>query len=546
MIRWLNSESLQFLSQGYLLPEQTLEERIEIISEAAESRLGIKGFKTKLVEAISKGWISPSTPIWANFGTNRGLPISCFSTYVPDSIQGILESTSEVGMMSKLGGGTSIYMGDVRGRGEPITGNGTSNGSKSFLPLFQTTTTVISQGGTRRGYLAAYIDIFHPDIQEWLNIRSEGDDIQQMNWGVCVPNWWLEEMKNGNVEKRKIWAKVIQKRFDTGMPYIFFNDNANTGESVPEVYRDKDLIKNSNLCAEIFLPLNERESFVCNLASLNDHFYEEWKDTDVVETMTFFLDAVMSEFIEKAEKIPFMERPAFFAKNHRALGIGRLGYHSFLQEKMIPFESLEARNWNIKIQKQIFEQSYEASKKLAEMFGEPEVLKRVGRRNTTLIALPPTTSTAFILGESQSIEPWMTNYMIKGLAKGKFLVKNKILERLLKEKGKNTEEVWENIKINHGSVLKLDFLSDKEKNVFKTAKEINQEEIIIQAAQRQKYIDQGQSLNLFISSDKTAKDLNFLILKANDMGIKSLYYQHSINAAQILTKEIISCASCEG
>lgn len=546
MIRWLNEYSQQFLEKDYLLPDQTVEQRIKIIGDTAENILNINGFSNKIVDYISKGWISPSTPIWANFGTDRGLPISCFTSYCPDSTSGILSTVAEIGMMSKYGGGTGVYMGAIRSRGSFITGNGTSNGSKSFLPLIQSTTNVISQGGTRRGYIAAYIDIFHGDMDEWLNIRGEGDEIQQITWGVCVPTWWLNEMREGDKSKQKIWAKVIQKRFETGLPYIFYNDNANDGESVPEVYKGKNRIKCSNLCSEIFEPIDENESFVCDLASLNDLYYEEYKDTDCVEVITFLLDAVMSEFINKAEHIPFFNRAVRFAVRHRALGIGRLGYHSLLQSKMIPFESLEARNINLQIQKHIFEKAHEASVKLASLYGEPDELKGIGRRNTTLIALPPTTSTAFILGQgSQSIEPWMSNYMIKDLAKGKFVIKNKFLEILLKSKEKNTDDVWESIKINHGSVLHLDFLSDKEKFVFKTAKEIDQNEIILQASHRQKYIDQGQSLNLFISSDKTAKDVNALMLKAHDLGLKSLYYQHNINKAQLLTKQL-TCVNCEG
>jgi ribonucleoside-diphosphate reductase alpha chain len=545
-IKWLNEASQQFLEGGYLLPGQTVEERLKVIGDRAEEILGIEGFSTKVQQYIANGWISLSTPIWSNFGTDRGLPISCFSSVAPDSVDGILSTVAEIGTMSKHGGGTGLYMGDVRPRGAEIRGNGTSNGTKSFLELFQTCTGVISQGSTRRGYLAAYIDIFHKDIEEWLNIRSEGDTIQHLTWGVCVPTNWLNEMKGGDEQKRKVWAKVIQKRFETGLPYIFFTDNANNGESTPEVYKGKDLIKASNLCAEIALPSNDEESFVCDLSSLNDLYYEEWKDTDCVEVVTFLLDAAMTEFIEKASNIKFFDRAVNFSKRHRALGIGRLGYHSFLQSKMVAFESLEARNWNIQIQKTIKEQAYAASEKLAQMFGECEVTKGTGRRNSTLIAIAPTTSSAFILGQvSQSIECWNSNYFIKDLAKGKFVIKNRYLESLLESLGKNTPDVWDSIKKNHGSVLHLDFLSDQQKRVFLTGKEVSQDEVILQASHRQKYIDQGQSLNLYIDSSKTAKDVNALMLKAHDLGLKSLYYQHNFNAAQLLTKELLTCASCE-
>ncbi len=545
-ISWLNDYSKQFLEQDYILPGQTVEQRIDEIGKTAEDILGIEGFGEKVATYIKKGWISPSTPIWTNFGNLRGLPISCFNTYCPDSIEGILSNVSEVGMMSKYGGGTAVYMGDVRGRGTSITDNGVSNGSKSFLELFQSTTNTISQGGTRRGYVSAYTDIFHDDIEEWLNIRGEGDTIQQITWGVCVPTWWLSEMREGDAAKRKIWAKVIQKRFETGMPYIFYTDNANNSDTVPEVYRGKGKIKNSNLCSEVMLPVDIDESFVCDLASLVDLRFDEWKDTDCVEVITFLLDAVMTDFINKAKNIKFFERAVRFAERHRAIGIGRLGYHSLLQSKMIPVESLVARNLNILIQKTIRDQAYAASAKLAELYGEPEMLKGIGRRNTTLITLPPTTSTAFIMEQlSQSIEFLKSNYMIKDLAKGKFVIKNVYLEKLLEEKGYNTDDIWDSIKKNHGSILHLDILSDNEKLVFKTASEIDQNEIIVQAAHRQRYIDQGQSLNLFIGSDKTAKDVNELMLKAHDMGLKSLYYQHNVSAASTLAKQL-NCASCEG
>jgi ribonucleoside-diphosphate reductase alpha chain len=544
-IRWLNKNSKQFLEKDYLIPGQSVADRIKVIGDTAEKILGIEGFSAKVQEYISKGWISPSTPIWTNFGTNRGLPISCFGSYIPDSIQGILQTTSEVGTMLKNGGGTSGYFGAIRGRGELIQSNGTTHGSKPFLGLFEQLANVINQGSVRRGYFSGYVDIFHKDIEEWLTIRGEGDPIQHLTWGVCVPDWWLNEMEAGDKAKRKLWAKVIQKRFETGLPYILFTDNANKGESVPDVYRGKNLIKASNMCAEIMLPSDDNNSFVCDLASLNDLYYDEWKDTDCVEVCTFLLDATMTEFIEKASKITYFERAVNFARDHRALGIGRLGYHSYLQSKMIPFESLEARNINFNIQKDIYEKALEASKKLATLFGECKWTEGTGRRNTSLIALPPTTSTGFIFQVSQSIEPWNSNLFTKDLAKGKFIVKNRELEKLLKKYDKNTDEVWESIKINHGSILHLDFLSDLEKNVFKTAKEIDQNEIIVQAAARQKYIDQGQSLNLFISSDKKAKDVNALLLKAHKLGIKSLYYQHNVNAAQILTRQLLSCTSCE-
>ena len=263
-IRWLNEYSKQFLEKDYLLPGQTVENRLKVIGDAAELILKENhselwdGYSQKLQSYIAKGWISLSTPMWTNFGTDRGLPISCFSSYFGDSVQSILETNCEIGVMTKYGGGTSGYFGGIRSRGSVIKNNGSSNGTIPFLEYTQSTTNVISQGSTRRGYFAGYIDIYHGDFSEWLNIRSEGNPLQHITWGVCIPDWWLSQMEAGDIDKRKMWAKVIQKRFETGLPYIFFNNNANNGESTPECYKGHDYIKSSNLCTEIMEYLDEK------------------------------------------------------------------------------------------------------------------------------------------------------------------------------------------------------------------------------------------------------------------------------------------------
>jgi ribonucleoside-diphosphate reductase alpha chain len=543
--RWLTPESQTFLERDYLLTGQTLDQRVDIICAEAERRLGIKDFAKKFKENIQKGWYSLSTPVWTNYATNRGLPISCFGSYVDDNMESILHNIAEVGMMTKMGGGTSAYFGKLRPRGSEIKDNGQSAGSVHQMQLFDKLITVVSQGKTRRGNFAAYLDIDHEDIMEFLTIRGEGSPIQDLSFGVCVPSQWLKEMKEGDAQKRKVWAKVLQIRAEFGYPYIQFTDNANN--NTVDVYKDKNKkIYASNLCSEIMLPSNNEESFVCCLSSMNLLHFDEWYETDAVKMMVYFLDTVMEEFIEKASKIKFMERAVNFAKNHRALGLGRLGWHSYLQSKMIPFESLEAKLYNVKIAKFIKEQSYEASAELAQMFGEPEMLKGYGRRNTTLNADAPTKSSAFILGQvSESNEPAKANYYIKDLAKIKFTVKNTHLEALLIEKEKNTQEVWNSILMNAGSVQHLEFLSDHEKLVFKTFAEISQREVIIQASQRQKYIDQGQSLNLMVHPSIPTKDVNSLMLEAEELGIKALYYQYSVNAAQAFTRDILNCVSCE-
>ena len=544
---WLNDDSRLFLERGYLLPGQSAEDRIRQIATAAEKRLGLtNGFAEKFEDYLSLGWYSLASPIWANFGLPRGLPISCFGSYVDDTMESILGKTAEVGMMSKMGGGTSGYFGDLRSRGSDITSGGKSNGPVHFMELFETVTNVVSQSNVRRGSFAAYLPIEHPDVEEFLRIRSDGNPIQNMSIAVTVSDEWMTSMIDGDKEKRRIWGKVIQKRFESGYPYIFFSDNVN--EVAPEVYKDKRMrIHASNLCSEIALSSSPDESFVCDLSSMNVLHYDEWKNTDAVEVLTYFLDAVMSEFIEKVEKIPFM-RPAYnFASRQRALGIGILGWHSYLQSKMIPFESLEAKLLNTSIHKNIRDASLKASKEMAVTYGEPELLKGYGRRNVTLMAIAPTTSSSFILGQvSPSVEPLNSNYFVKDLAKGKFTYRNPYLAEVLQKHGKDDRETWQSILVTGGSVQHLAFLSDTEKAVFKTFGEISQKEIIIQAAGRQKYIDQGQSINLMIHPKTPPKDVNQLLIFAWESGVKTLYYHRGTNPAQELSRNLLTCASCEG
>lgn len=555
-MKWLNENSRKFLDNGYLIEGVTPEQRIREIADNAEKILGIEGFSDKFYNYMSRGFYSLSTPVWSNYGTDKGLPISCFGSNIQDNMGSILYNQSEVGMMSKFGGGTSGYFGNLRHRGALITNNGHSHGSVHFMQLFESIVNVVSQGSTRRGRFSPYLPIEHPDIQEFLNIGTEGDLIQELTHGVTVTNQWLEEMIAGDSEKRATWAKVLQRRGEVGYPYIFFTDNVN--DFLVDVYKDLGLtVNHSNLCTEITLPNDEKWSFVCCLSSMNLLEYDKWKDTDAVETMIYFLDSVMTEFITKLEELrdsdnsedrmsfTFMERAYNFAKDHRALGLGVLGWHSFLQSNMIPFESLEASKHNAWIFRNIQEKSLKASKELAEMFGEPEILKGYGRRNTTLNAIAPTTSSAFILGQvSQSIEPIWSNAYVKDLAKARVTIRNPYLKEVLAGYDKDTREVWNSIREHDGSVQHLDFLSDHEKDVFKTFSEINQYAIIEQASIRQQFIDQSQSLNIMVNPTVPAKEINDLMLYAWRNGIKTLYYQHGTNAAQQFSKDKL-CTVCE-
>ncbi len=554
---WLTDYSRQFLASGYLSKGETPEERIKAIADKAEKILNIAGFSDKFYYYMSKGFYSLASPVWSNFGKERGLPISCFGSNVDDDMGNILYTQSEVGMMSKLGGGTSGYFGHIRHRGAEVKDNGVASGAVHIMQLFESMVDVVSQGSVRRGRFSPYLPVEHNDIEEFLDIGTEGNPIQELTHGVSITDEWMQKMIDGDSDKRKIWAKIIQRRCEIGYPYIFFKDKANN--SAPDVFRDKNLTINaSNLCTEIMLPSNTNWSFVCVLSSINILHYDKWKDTDAVETMVYFLDAVISEFLTKLERYKdsennddkqtflFMQRAYNFAKENRALGMGVLGWHSLLQSKSLPFDSQDAFDLNSKVFKLIKYKSYKASTELAEKFGEPKTLKGYGRRNATLNAIAPTTSSAFILGQvSQGIEPIWSNIYVKDIAKVKTTIKNPFLVQLLSNKDSNKKEVWDSIREHDGSVQHLDILTDHEKSVFKTYSEIDQMDIIYQAANRQNHIDQGQSLNIMVHPDMSPKEINKIHIKAWKLNIKSLYYQHSMNAAQKF-KQKKECESCEG
>ena len=545
---WLNDESRRFLSRGYLLEGETAEGRIRQIAEKAEEYLGVEGFADKFYTYMGRGYFSLSSPVWANYGLDRGLPVSCFGSYIEDTMGSILYTHAENGMLMKGGGGTSGYFGALRHRGAKITNSGESNGAVHFMQLYDTLANVVSQGNVRRGYFSAYLPIEHPDAEEFLDIGTEGNPIQGLTTGITVSKEFINRVFDGDKAARKLWAKVLKRRSEVGFPYIFFSDNVNNNR--PKVYKDKDMkIYASNMCSEIALPSNADETFTCVLSSINLLHWDELKETDAIETLTMFLDTVVTEFVKKTEGKTYYERSHNFAKRHRALGLGVLGWHSYLQSKLISFESQDAARINVEIAKVMAEKTHAASVRLAQMFGEPEVLKGYGRRNTTTMAIAPTKSSSTILGQvSQSIEPEFSNYYVKDLSKTKMTVKNPYLKKHLQSIGKDTAEVWESIRLADGSIQHLDFLEDKIKNVFKTFAEISPYTIIDQASVRQEYIDQAQSLNLMIPPDMPVKEINALYMYAHGMGIKSLYYQYSMSQAQVLSRKkaaIESCAVCE-
>lgn len=545
---WANKYSRRFLSKDYLDEGVTVEQRIRQIADRAEEILGIEGFSDKFENYAALGYYTLATPVLINFGNDKGFPVSCFGTYMPDDTIGILRSVAEIGVMSKMGGGTSAYFGDLRPRGSAIKNGrgGVTDGPIPFMGLVQGTTDVISQGASRRGSSAVYMDVTHPDFPDMLQFRSEGNNIQTLSFGACISREWMSEMKAGDKAKRKLWGDIIKCRFKTGYPYILFTDNIN--DQAPQVYKDKGLkIRASNLCSEICLSSDEENSFVCVLSCLNLVHWDEIKETDAIETLIYFLDAVNEEFIQKADGIPYMERAVNFAKTQRALGAGVFGWHHFLQSKNIAFESLEARMLNIEIFSTFRERADKATQELAVLYGEPELLKGYGRRNVTTMANPPTTSSAAYMGfTSQSVEPETAVAYIKRLAKGVYEVRNPYFSELLDKLGKNTDEVWQSILLHGGTVDHLDFLTQHQKEVYNTFAGISQKEIIIQQADRQPYQDQTTSLNLAIPHNAKPKDVSDLLILAEENGVKSVYYQISTSPTQGVVRDIVSCKSCEG
>ena len=543
--RWLNEDARTFLSRGYLIDGITPEERVRQIADKSESILGIDGFANKFEDYMSRGWFSLSTPVWTNFGLDRGLGISCFGVTIADEMQDILRAAGEIGMLSKFGGGTAGYFGDLRPRGAKIKDNGVSSGAVHFMEIFQAVSNTVNQGNSRRGHFAAYLPIEHQDYSEFLQAKSEGHPLQDISIAVTVSDEFMEKLVERDTDAEERWVKLIQKKFETGYPYVLYTGNVNKNK--PQVYKDKGMIiKHSQMCIEIMEYTDDKKSFTCCLSSMNLEYYDEWKDTDAVEVLTYFLDSVLTDFIQRAKDIPFLEKVVRFANEHRSIGLGVLGYHTFLQSKNIAFESISARAYNKQIFKLINDKSLKASKELAVLYGEPEMLKGYGERFTTRLAIAPTTSSSFILGQvSPSIEPLNSNYFLKDLAKGKFVYRNPFLDKLLTQKDKNNEKVWKSILTHGGSVQHLEFLTDDEKFVFKTFGEISQLEIVTQAADRQRYIDQSQSLNLMIHPETPVHEVHALMIEAWKLGVKSLYYQRSANLAQEVGRDLMNCVMCE-
>lgn len=550
---WMQEPGFQTLLGGYLLFQETPKGMYRRVAKSAASYYKGKEeyYETKFFDSMWKNWLCIASPIAANLGTNRGLPISCNSIHVGDSVDSIFTKSHELAMLSKNGAGVGIYLGDIRGRGASIKGNGKSEGVIPWTKCFDSTTVAVSQGSTRRGASAVYLPIEHVDIEEFINIRRPTGDVNRrclnLNHGICITDQWMNEMLAGDEIKRSLWKEVLKARVETGEPYLFFTDNVNNQN--PECYKAKGLdVKTSNICTEIFLKTDPDHSFVCCLSSLNLTKWDEWKDSDLPQIATRFLDAVLEEYIIKSEGAPGLEASRRSAIKGRAIGIGVLGWHTLLQMNDLPFDSFGAMMLNSQIFKTIRDKAELETMELAKELGEPEWCQGFNRRNTHLMAVAPTVSNSLISGgHSAGIEPIAANMYAQKGSKGTFIRKNHTLQKVLIDLGQNTQEVWKSINENNGSVQHLDCLSDHQKEVYLTAREINQHAIIKQAAQRQKFIDQGQSINLFFAANASAKYIHEVHIESWKLGIKSLYYfrTEGVIKGDMASRSKDDCQSCE-
>lgn len=550
---WMGEEGYKTLQGGYLLPDETPRMMYDRVARAAAKyQLDPAYWGRKFFDAMWKNWLCPASPVLSNLGTTRGLPISCNSNHVGDSVDSIFGKAHELAMLSKNGAGVGIYLGDVRGRGASIKGNGKSEGIIPWCKVYDSTIISVSQGSTRRGAAAVYTGIRHNCIDEFINLRRPTGDMNRrclnLNHGISITDEFMESIKAGSVADRQTWQEILKARVETGQPYMLFIDNANRAN--PECYVKNGLkVYTSNICTEIMLTTDVDHTFVCCLSSLNLVKWDEWKDTDTVEISVRFLDAVISEYIEKARGEPGLEPSIRSAEKGRAIGIGVLGWHTLLQSRMIPFDSFDAMMLNGQIFRTMKTKAESATKELALELGEPEWCKGFGRRNTHLIAVAPTVSNSTISGgHSAGIEPIPANILSQKSAKGTFIRKNPTLEKALEVMGMNTPEVWKSINEQSGSVQHFNWLSADEKAVFLTAREINQYAIIKQAAQRGKFIDQGQSVNLFFGSNADPKYIHGVHMAAWEEGLKSLYYLRTegVLRGDLASRSKEECAACEG
>jgi ribonucleoside-diphosphate reductase alpha chain len=572
---WGNNEIyIKTISKTYLQSGEKPKDAYWRVATAVAKRLEKPQLATKFFDYMWKGWLCLATPVLANTGTDRGLPISCFGIDVGDSIYEIGSKNLELMLLAKHGGGVGIGINMIRPAGTKITGNGTSDGVVPFCKIYDSTILATNQGSVRRGAASVNIKIEHKDFEDFLEIREPKGDVnrQSLNLHQCVviSDRFMKKLEEGEPDARRKWGKLLQKRKATGEPYIMYKGNVNKAN--PEMYKKNGLkVHMTNICSEIVLHTDEQHSFVCCLSSLNLAKYDEWKDTDLVYTSTIFLDGVLEEFIQRAKNLKGFENSVRSAERGRALGLGVLGWHTYLQQKGLPFEGLQAQFETRKIFSQLKIESERASRWLATEYGEPLWCKESGMRNTHLRAVAPTVSNSKLSGNvSSGIEPWAANVFTEQTSKGTFIRKNPELKKVLKKIGFDTKETWDKILADGGSVMGLDFLDEwcyvdgkivecKEvegeakhkctsvKDVFKTFKEINQLDLVRQAGVRQQYIDQAVSLNLAFPAIADPKWINQVHLEAWKQGVKTLYYMRTESvlrgdiAQQAMNPDCVSC-----
>jgi ribonucleoside-diphosphate reductase alpha chain len=549
---WMDEVGVATISKGYLLPDETPKKAYRRVAKSISERINRPDLENKFFKYIWNGWIGLASPVLSNTGTDRGLPISCFGIDTPDSVRGIGLTNAELMKLTALGGGVGISTSRIRPRGTTITGNGKSEGVVPWCKIYDSAIIATNQGSVRRGAASVNLDINHPDIKEFMQIRRpKGDPNRQclnLHQCVVVDDAFMRRLQDRDSKAMEIWLDILKTRVETGEPYIMFKDNVNKNNPLAYAMNNLDVTM-TNICTEITLHTDEEHSFICCLSSLNLAKYDEWKDTDVVETAIRFLDGVMQEFIDKSNGKDSMIRTYRHAQKGRALGLGVMGWHSFLQKKGLPFNSIASTAWTHTLFSDIRSKAEATSRELAQEYGEPTWCKGTGMRNTHLLAIAPTVSNSRLNNCSAGIEPIPANIYTFNGAKGTFIVKNKELECLLEGKNKNSEKVWDAILADNGSVQNLpqDILTEDEKATFLTFSEVNQLELVRQAAIRQKYIDQTQSLNLSFDPTDSPKWINQCHMEAWKLGVKTLYYLRTDSVIKgDLGSRTSDCVSCDG
>ena len=552
---WMTEVSLATISNGYLLQGETPKKAYKRVADRVALRLDRPDLANKFFRYIWKGWLNLASPVLSNTGTDKGLPISCFGIDTPDSIRGIGLTNAELMRLTSLGGGVGIGLSKVRGRGGKIgNGIGQSEGIVPWAKIYDSTIIATNQGAVRRGAASVNLDINHPDIQEFLEIRRpKGDPNRQclnLHQCVVVDDIFMQKLEHRDQEAMDTWIKILKSRMETGEPYVMFKDNVNNAN--PPAYKKNNLeVTMTNICSEITLFTDEEHSFICCLSSVNLTKWHEWKNSDLIETAIYFLDGVMEEFLVKTNGKESLVRSHRSAKKGRAIGLGVLGWHTLLQNERIPFSSIAATSLTHQIFSEIKTKAELASRRLADEYGEPIWCRGTGMRNSHLIAIAPTVSNSTLSGGvSAGIEPVPANVYTFNSAKGTFIRKNPALETYLEEKGANTEEVWDEIMKDRGSIANLpeEIMPAQDKPIFLTFAEINQLQLVEQASVRQKYIDQTQSLNLAFDPTDSPKFINEVHQAAWRLGIKTLYYLRtdSVINGDIGSRTELDCLSCDG